>query len=102
MSIRNSERYDFQSREGIDEGITMHAKTESEGKKGLIELTETQVKNIKTMGLAAGGKLSTSHYMFAFLWVLLTINKSPRHIQRQKSRHNMEPRYSTHPLRAHA
>ncbi|KAF5847119.1 hypothetical protein GGP41_003381 [Bipolaris sorokiniana] len=62
MSIRNSERYDFQSREGIDEGITMHAKTESEGKKGLIELTETQVKNIKTMGLAAGGKLIQDIY----------------------------------------
>lgn len=49
------------------QGITMHAKTESEGRRGLMELTETQVKNIKTMGLAAGGKLSTLPYIFAFL-----------------------------------
>ncbi|XP_014558657.1 hypothetical protein COCVIDRAFT_24905 [Bipolaris victoriae FI3] len=38
---------DVRSREDADEG-----------RKGLIELTEAQVKNIQTMGLAAGGKLN--------------------------------------------
>ncbi|ENI00582.1 hypothetical protein COCC4DRAFT_53609 [Bipolaris maydis ATCC 48331] len=60
--IRDSIRSDFQSLGDVDKGITMHAKTESEGRKGLMELTETQVKNIKTMGLAAGGKLIQDIY----------------------------------------
>ncbi|EUC44956.1 hypothetical protein COCMIDRAFT_26816 [Bipolaris oryzae ATCC 44560] len=70
MSIGNGEgSSDFQSRDDVDESIAVDAATESEGRKGLVELTETQVKNIKAMGLAAGGKLITLHYLFIFLYI---------------------------------
>lgn len=34
-----------------------------ENKTDLMELTEEQAKNVKTLGLAAGGKLSTSSHL---------------------------------------
>jgi hypothetical protein len=46
---------------------TIHPNMSDEEATNLVELTELEMKNIKTMGLAAGGKLSMSNFLFAFL-----------------------------------
>ena len=54
--------------------------------------------DIAAMGLAAGGKLSKSNQ---FSVILLLTYHSPRHIQRPVPSHDMEPRRSAYPPRAH-